>query len=352
MTQLIFEHISKSYHSGEPVIKDFHFETKEQEFIVFVGPSGCGKSTILKMIAGLENITSGRLIIDGKEMNNVPTRERNLSMVFQNYALYPHMTVYQNIAFGLKMRKEKKTDIKKKVLKAAEITGLTGLLTRKPTDLSGGQRQRVALARAIVCDNPVFLMDEPLSNLDAKLRTQMRREITLLHKRLATTTIYVTHDQTEAMTMADRIIVLKDGSIQQVGTPHEIYETPANLFVASFIGSPAINVLEGKVESNVITIDGIPTHFSRKNLKTTNEALIGVRPEHLIIDEYNPLLTATVEDLETLGADTIIYAKHNRIHLTIKAPGLLSFSKGDPLPLSLTGEHLLLFDKESKKVIL
>ncbi|MCM6769955.1 ABC transporter ATP-binding protein, partial [Weissella paramesenteroides] len=223
------------------------------EFIVFVGPSGCGKSTTLRMIAGLEDISEGELNIGGKVMNDVAPKDRDIAMVFQNYALYPHMTVFDNMAFGLKLRKYDKADIKKRVDNAAEILGLTEYLKRKPAALSGGQRQRVALGRAIVRDAKVFLMDEPLSNLDAKLRVAMRAEIAKLHQRLETTTIYVTHDQTEAMTMADRIVIMKDGFIQQIGTPKEVYDTPVNMFVAGFIGSPAMNFFNVTLKNGVIT---------------------------------------------------------------------------------------------------
>ena len=241
MVEMALKHVYKQYDNAENYsVTDFNLAIDDREFIVFVGPSGCGKSTTLRMIAGLEDISEGELSIGGKVMNDVAPKDRDIAMVFQNYALYPHMTVFDNMAFGLKLRKYDKADIKKRVENAAEILGLTEYLKRKPAALSGGQRQRVALGRAIVRDAKVFLMDEPLSNLDAKLRVAMRAEIAKLHQRLETTTIYVTQDQTEAMTMADRIVIMKDGFIQQIGTPKEVYDTPVNMFVAGFIGSPAM----------------------------------------------------------------------------------------------------------------
>lgn len=254
MAELRLENVSKTYDKKVTVVKNFHLHVKDKDFIVLVGPSGCGKSTTLRMIAGLEEITGGSLYIDGKCMNHVPPKDRDIAMVFQNYALYPHMSVYDNMAFGLKLRKLPKKEIKKRVYDAANILGLEPYLDRKPKALSGGQRQRVALGRAIVRDAKVFLMDEPLSNLDAKLRVQMRAEISKLHQRLQTTTIYVTHDQTEAMTMATRIVIMKDGVIQQIGTPQEVYRYPANIFVGGFIGAPAMNFFKGKVENGQFVI--------------------------------------------------------------------------------------------------
>ena len=247
MANLVLENITKTYDNKVSAVSDFNLQVNDEEFIVFVGPSGCGKSTTLRMIAGLEDISSGNFFIDGKRMNDVAPKERDIAMVFQNYALYPHMTVYDNMAFGLKLRKFSKKEIAERVKNAAEILGLEPYLNRKPKALSGGQRQRVALGRAIVRDAKLFLMDEPLSNLDSKLRVQMRAEIAKLHQRLKTTTIYVTHDQTEAMTMASRIVVMKDGIIQQIGTPKEVYDQPENVFVGGFIGSPSMNFFQGKI---------------------------------------------------------------------------------------------------------
>ena len=245
MADISLQHIDKVYDNNVQAVFDFNLEIKDKEFIVFVGPSGCGKSTTLRMIAGLEDITKGDFYIDGKRMNDIEPKDRDIAMVFQSYALYPHMTVYENMAFGLKLRKIPKDEIDKRVKEAARILEIEQYLDRKPKALSGGQRQRVALGRAIVRNAKVFLMDEPLSNLDAKLRVQMRSEIIKLHERIGATTIYVTHDQTEAMTMADRIVVMKGGYIQQIGSPKEIYNNPANMFVAGFLGSPATNFVKG-----------------------------------------------------------------------------------------------------------
>src|SRR5699024_3361354 len=254
MGELKLKNIKKTYDNGPAVVSDLNLEIHNGEFLVFVGPSGCGKSTTLRMIAGLEEITEGEFYIDGKLMNDVEPKNRDIAMVFQNYALYPHMTVYDNMAFGLKLRKHPKIEIQQRVENAAEILGLTDYLDRKPKALSGGQRQRVALGRAIVRDAGVFLMDEPLSNFDAKLRVQMRAEIGKLHERLKTTSIYVTHDQTEALTMATRIVILNKGDIMQVGTPKEVYDFPDNIFVAQFIGSPSMNVFNAKIEDGGLVI--------------------------------------------------------------------------------------------------
>ena len=257
MVEMALRHVYKKYDNAEKYsVTDFNLEIAYREFIVFVGPSGCGKSTTLRMIAGLEDISEGELLIGDKVMNDVAPKDRDIAMVFQNYALYPHMTVFDNMAFGLKLRKYDKAEIKKRVENAAQILGLSEYLDRKPAALSCGQRQRVALGRAIVRDAKVFLMDEPLSNLDAKLRVAMRAEIAKLHQRLNTTTIYVTHDQTEAMTMADRIVIMKDGIIQQIGSPKEVYDTPNNVFVAGFIGSPAMNFFRVTLNGGYITNDG------------------------------------------------------------------------------------------------
>lgn len=294
MANLKLEHIDKIYPNGVQAVFDFNLDINDKEFIVFVGPSGCGKSTTLRMIAGLEEISEGTLYIDGEVMNEVSPKDRNIAMVFQNYALYPHMTVFDNMAFGLKLQKVDKKEIKKKVDKAAEMLELTNLLDRKPAALSGGQRQRVALGRAIVRDADIFLMDEPLSNLDAKLRVQMRTEISKIHDQLNTTTIYVTHDQTEAMSMASRIVVMKDGYIQQVGTPEEIYDKPANIFVANFIGSPPMNFFNGRVKDNLIIVgnENIPlTSEQITALKPyqDKEIIVGIRPESFKVNMENPL---------------------------------------------------------------
>lgn len=263
MTKINLSNISKQYNKKGPVIvKDFNLKIDEGEFIVFVGPSGCGKSTTLRMVAGLEDITDGDFYVEEKRMNNIDSKNRDIAMVFQNYALYPHMSVYNNMAFGLKLNKLPKSEIESRVKEASEILGLEEYLDRKPKDLSGGQRQRVALGRAIVRDAGIFLMDEPLSNLDAKLRVQMRAEIIKIHKKLNTTTIYVTHDQTEALTMADRIVILNKGEIMQIGTPKDVYDKPKNLFVAEFIGSPAMNIFDAKVIEGELYLGDIKIRLS------------------------------------------------------------------------------------------
>ena len=332
MTTLKLEHVDKVYPNAKiKAVENFNLDVKDKEFIVFVGPSGCGKSTTLRMIAGLEDITSGEFSIDDIRMNDVAPKDRDIAMVFQNYALYPHMTVFDNMAFGLKLRKYKKADIKKRVEEAAEILGLTELLDRKPADMSGGQRQRVAMGRAIVRDAKVFLMDEPLSNLDAKLRVTMRAEIAKIHRRIGATTIYVTHDQTEAMTLADRIVIMSatksadgtTGRIEQIGEPKELYNEPANKFVAGFIGSPAMNFFEVTLNGNVISngtgFEMIIPEGQEKLLKKAGyqgqKLWFGIRPEDIsaepIVQDVfpNQIVKAEVVVSELLGAETMLYAK-------------------------------------------
>ena len=334
MTTLKLDKIYKKYPNATHYsVEDFSIDIKDKEFIVFVGPSGCGKSTTLRMVAGLEEITEGKLYIDGEVVNDKSPKDRDIAMVFQNYALYPHMTVYENMAFGLKLRKYKKDDIDKRVREAAASLGLTEFLDRKPADLSGGQRQRVAMGRAIVRDAKVFLMDEPLSNLDAKLRVSMRAEIAKITRNIGATTIYVTHDQTEAMTLADRIVIMSstknpDGSgtigrIEQIGTPQELYNEPANKFVAGFIGSPAMNFFNVKVDGNRITnsegLDIVISEGQAKILKETGyqgkEVIFGIRPEDVssrpIVQEVYPDANVDAEVVvsELLGAETMLYLK-------------------------------------------
>ena len=294
MSTLKFNNLNKVYDNGVHAVYNFNLEIKDKEFVVFVGPSGCGKSTTLRMVAGLEDISSGELYIDDVLVNDLAPKKRGIAMVFQSYALYPHMTVYQNMAFALKLRKVPKAEIDEKVQNAAKILGLTDYLKRKPKELSGGQKQRVALGRAIVRNPKVFLMDEPLSNLDAKLRVQMRTEITKIHEAVEATTIYVTHDQTEAMTMADRIVIMKDGWIQQIGTPSQVYSDPNNVFVATFIGAPAMNILKGTYEKGIITIED-------NKIKLTKE-LIEQHDSYYskIIDSLNIQLTALQKELEEM----------------------------------------------------
>ncbi|WP_271397459.1 ABC transporter ATP-binding protein [Salinicoccus roseus] len=321
MADLKLKNIKKTYEKGPTVVDDFNLEIHDGEFIVLVGPSGCGKSTTLRMIAGLEEITGGELYINDSLVNEVEPKNRDIAMVFQNYALYPHMSVYDNMAFGLKLRKTPKAEIKERVEHAAEILGLTDYLDRKPKALSGGQRQRVALGRAIVREASVFLMDEPLSNLDAKLRVQMRAEITKLHKRLKTTTVYVTHDQTEALTMATRIVILDKGDIMQVGSPKEVYDFPENVFVAQFIGSPAMNVFDAEIRNGELVIGEttikIP-EFKRRMLLNEgydNKPIkFGIRPEDVreeavfVESELASAFNAEVKVSELLGSEIMLYS--------------------------------------------
>ncbi|CAM4063658.1 ABC transporter ATP-binding protein [Lederbergia lenta] len=323
MAELRLDNIYKVYDNKVTAVEDFNLHVQDKEFIVFVGPSGCGKSTTLRMIAGLEEITQGDFYIDDKRVNDVAPKDRDIAMVFQNYALYPHMSVYDNMAFGLKLRKMPKQEIEKRVQDAAKILGLENFLDRKPKALSGGQRQRVALGRAIVRDAKVFLMDEPLSNLDAKLRVQMRAEIAKLHQRLQTTTVYVTHDQTEAMTMASRIVVMKDGIIQQVGTPKEVYDNPENIFVGGFIGSPAMNFFHGKLEEDGFLLENefkveVPEgkmKMLREQGYINKDIVLGVRPEDIhdepaFIDASpGTKLNVLIEVAELTGAETMLYSR-------------------------------------------
>lgn len=366
MVEMALKHIYKKYDGNEFYsVNDFNLDIKDREFIVFVGPSGCGKSTTLRMIAGLEDITEGELMIGDKVMNDVAPKDRDIAMVFQNYALYPHMTVYDNMAFGLKLRKYDKAEIKTRVENAAEILGLTDFLKRKPAALSGGQRQRVALGRAIVRDARVFLMDEPLSNLDAKLRVSMRAEIAKLHRRLNTTTIYVTHDQTEAMTMADRIVIMSEGVIKQVGTPKEVYDTPDNLFVASFIGSPAMNFFKVTLNNGVITNGKDLTltlpEGKRKVLEEQGyngkEIHFGIRPEDIhaepIAIQASPesVVNAEIVVSELLGAETMLYAKLDETEFVSKVDARNYYKPGDNIELVFNISKAHFFDIETELVI-
>ena len=328
MASLSLSHINKTYPNGFEAVKDFNLEIKDKEFIIFVGPSGCGKSTTLRMIAGLEDITSGTLKIGDKVVNDVEPKDRDIAMVFQNYALYPHMTVYDNMAFGLKLRKVPKDQIDKMVREAAKILDLEKLLDRKPKALSGGQRQRVAMGRAIVREPKVFLMDEPLSNLDAKLRVQMRIEISKLHQRLGTTIIYVTHDQTEAMTLGTRIVVMKDGIVQQIGKPQNVYDDPVNLFVAKFLGTPPINVFSGEVKNEQLYI-GSEAVLSTPGV-ADQPVHVGIRPEGFILKEDGPLSCDLVR-LEVMGRDVSIVSTHEKSqNVTIRS--IIDADEGKSLP--------------------
>lgn len=392
MASLLLKDIYKVYQSGVVAVTDFTLDIEDKEFIVFVGPSGCGKSTTLRMIAGLEEISDGELYIDGKLMNNVQPKDRDIAMVFQNYALYPHMTVYDNMAFGLKLRKKPKAEIDEKVKEAARILGLETYLQRKPKALSGGQRQRVALGRAIVREPKVFLLDEPLSNLDAKLRAQMRTEITKLHHRLATTFIYVTHDQVEAMTMGTRIVVMKDGFIQQVDAPQMLYDYPANLFVAGFIGTPQMNFFDAvltKDETGKVFVEfegrkvALPKSKSDKiinpeeYINTGKPVVFGVRPEDLhdeesfINNSRETIIDVKVDVVEKLGAETLLYCVFNNgeekndeeegkvkslvesaTQLIAKVDSRTTTERDQTIELAIDIMHSHLFDKETELTIL
>lgn len=361
MAELKLDHIYKIYDNKVTAVSDFNLHIDDKEFIVFVGPSGCGKSTTLRMIAGLEEISKGDFLIDGKRVNDVAPKDRDIAMVFQNYALYPHMTVYDNMAFGLKLRKFPKDEIDRRVKEAAKILGLEAYLTRKPKALSGGQRQRVALGRAIVRDAKVFLMDEPLSNLDAKLRVQMRAEIAKLHRRLNTTTIYVTHDQTEAMTMATRLVVMKDGIIQQVGSPKEVYEKPENVFVGGFIGSPAMNFFNGKLEngkfvigSTAITVPEGKMKFLREQGYIGKSIILGIRPEDIhdepvfIEATAGTKISAKIDVAELTGAELMIYSSLGEQDFVARLDSRADVRPGDTLDLAFDLNKAHFFDTDSE----
>ena len=362
MGKVVFKNVEKIYPGNVHAVKDFNLEINDKEFIVFVGPSGCGKSTILRMVAGLEEITGGEITIDDKVVNNVLPKDRDIAMVFQNYALYPHMTVYDNIAIGLKLRKINKKQIEKRVKLVAKSIEIDDLLDRKPKALSGGQQQRVALARAIVRNPNVFLMDEPLSNLDAKLRVQMRTEISKLHKKLQTTFIYVTHDQTEAMTMGTRIVVMKDGYIQQVATPKELYYNPLNIFVASFIGSPQMNFINANVEEvdGIVYLKtvGLEVKLNQKKGEKIKEKgyigkeiVMGIRPESLKIIKENPSVTNCIEGkvdiIEMAGAESFVHLIVGYEKIIAKIDSKMESKKGDIVKFAFEYDDIYLFDKES-----
>ena len=350
MGRINLKNLEKSYGKTK-VIHDLSIDINEGELIVIVGPSGCGKSTLLRMVAGLEDINSGSILIDNKIVNELEPMERNIAMVFQNYALYPHMTVFENMSYGLKILKIPKDEISSRVQKAAEILELGELLERKPSQLSGGQRQRVAMGRAIVRDPVAFLFDEPLSNLDAKLRVQMRLEIKKLQKQLKTTSLYVTHDQVEAMTLADRMVVMNEGNVEHVGTPLEVYTKPKTLFTAQFIGSPAMNILKGECQSNQIKLSSGAT--IKANSKHNGEVNVGLRPEDFTIDEKGTI-KLKVELVELIGANTLIHGRlenSNEI-LVASIAGVISDSKiGNHINLSFNENKLHLFDINSDQRI-
>lgn len=345
MSSVTLKNVCKKYDS-KVVIDNIDLEIRDKEFIVLVGASGCGKSTILRMIAGLEEISGGDIYIGDKKVNDIPPKDRDIAFVFQSYALYPHMTVRENIAFGLKMRKIDKTTIEKKVQEAAEILDLTEYLDRKPKQLSGGQRQRVALGRAIVRNPKVFLMDEPLSNLDAKLRVQMRAEIKKLHEKLQTTFIYVTHDQTEALTMGDRIVVLDKGKIQQVAPPEEIYNNPSNTFVAGFVGSPQMNFITAEVVDGFAEFDGHRVKINR--LPTAEKVILGIRPEKMV-GSGDVKFSTKVDMYELLGSEKIVYFNIGNSKCSAKLSS--DYEIREEIELSIKEEDIYLFDFESGKRI-
>ena len=359
MAYLTLKNINKIYPNGFHAVHDFNLEMEKGEFIVFVGPSGCGKSTTLRMIAGLEDISNGEFLIDGKRANEKGPRERGVAMVFQSYALYPQMSVYDNIAFGLELQGADEDYIDEKVRNTARILGLTDYLDRLPRALSGGQRQRVAIGRALIRKVGIFLMDEPLSNLDAKQRVTMRSEITQIHRETGSTTIYVTHDQTEAMTMADRIVVMKDGYIQQVGTPRELYFEPVNVFVAGFIGEPPMNFVRGKVEGGKLDIGGKAVDLRHKlgdklNAYEGKEIVFGFRPESIRLGEEKDayVLPAKVELTEMLGDNSNVYIEMGAVHSILKVDPHDTPEVDSDITFSIPYENVYLFDGATEKVIL
>ncbi|MDG5786380.1 sn-glycerol-3-phosphate ABC transporter ATP-binding protein UgpC [Evansella sp. AB-P1] len=355
MADITFKGLYKIYPGDVQAVTDFNLKIEDKEFIVFVGPSGCGKSTTLRMVAGLEEISKGELYIGDTLVNDIAPKDRDIAMVFQNYALYPHMNVYDNMAFGLKLRKFKKDEIERRVQEAAKILGLEEMLDRKPKAMSGGQRQRVALGRAIVRDPKVFLMDEPLSNLDAKLRVQMRAEISKLHQRLQTTTIYVTHDQTEAMTMATRIVVMKDGVVQQVGAPKDIYDNPENVFVGGFIGAPSMNFLTGKLTDGFFEVNGYKVKVPEGKMKPLEkfngkDIILGVRPEDIhdepvfIESSKETSFEAKIEVSELMGAETFLYSKVGGQDFIARVDSRTDIGAGSSLTMAIDMNKVHFFD--------
>ncbi|MBC6695895.1 sn-glycerol-3-phosphate ABC transporter ATP-binding protein UgpC [Terrisporobacter mayombei] len=361
MAKILLENVSKIYDDGVNAVKNFNLNIEDKEFVIFVGPSGCGKSTTLRMIAGLESISKGQLLIDGVRMNEVEPSKRDIAMVFQNYALYPHMTVFDNIAYSLKLKKQSKDEIQRRVKEVSDILGLKELLKRKPRQLSGGQRQRVAMGRAIVRNPKVFLMDEPLSNLDAKLRNQMRVEILKLYNELETTFIYVTHDQTEAMTLGTKIVVMKDGIIQQVDSPQNLYNNPVNMFVAGFIGSPQMNFIEVTCvcENNKIYLDAkedkieLSLEESEKLVSKgyiNKKVILGVRPEDVRVSK-NSKYSSTIRVCERLGSESNLYFDFNGNEISARISGELIVTQGDNINFEFNTNKIYLFDLETEKVI-
>lgn len=376
MASVTLKNIYKVYPGGVTAVNNFDLEITDKEFVILVGPSGCGKTTTLRMVAGLEDITDGELYIGDKLMNDIAPKDRDIAMVFQNYALYPHMTVYENMAFGLKLRKTPKAEIQRRVEEAARILDIAHLLNRKPKALSGGQRQRVALGRAIVREPKVFLMDEPLSNLDAKLRVAMRTEIVKLHRSLQTTFIYVTHDQTEAMTMGTRIVVMKDGFIQQVDTPMNLYETPDNVFVAGFIGSPQMNFFDTKLrrgedgkcycifgennENKILVPEGKVKLLKRDDVIGGENVVLGVRPEDIhddpafVASASDSVVDAQVDVVEMMGAETYLYLTIGGFEKNIiaRVSSRTTAQVGDKIKIAMDSNRIHLFDKQSEQTLL
>ena len=375
MASLSLKHIYKKYPGGVTAVSDFNLEIKDKEFLIFVGPSGCGKSTTLRMIAGLEEITEGELFIGDRLVNDVAPKDRDIAMVFQNYALYPHMTVFENMAFGLKLRKVSKEEIKRRVEEAARILDINHLLDRRPKALSGGQKQRVALGRAIVRSPKVFLLDEPLSNLDAKLRASMRTELTKIHKKVGTTFIYVTHDQTEAMTMASRIVVMKDGLIQQVDTPQNLYDYPCNLFVAGFIGTPQMNFITGKLVKKAadlyftfgtteIKVPAEKASCPELEPYIGQEVVVGIRPEDIHDEQRqldaNPdsIMECTVDVTELMGAEIYLYLGFegqedatNGKNVIARVSSRSTSRAGDAIRVAMDATRMHIFDKDTERCI-
>lgn len=350
MANLSLRSLTKTY-GATKVLHGIDLDVADGEFLVFVGPSGCGKSTTLRMIAGLEEVTSGEVIIGDRVVNNLEPKERDIAMVFQNYAIYPHMSVKKNIAFGLRSSKMPKPDKEKRIQEVAEILDMVPLLDRKPNALSGGQRQRVAIGRAMVRDPAVFLFDEPLSNLDAQLRTQMRLEIKKLHHRVGNTIVFVTHDQVEAMTMADRIVIMKDGHIQQVGTPAQVYHKPENAFVAQFIGAPSMNMLAGTLLGDSVVLASGNTLASTAQSNASLDVLVGVRPDDLTLEGGTPVVSGRVSVREPLGPETLIYVETIAGEVIAKASGRTPPEVGEQVTLSADTENLHFFDAETGRAL-
>jgi multiple sugar transport system ATP-binding protein len=351
MASVTYDHVTKRFSAEALAVQDLSLEVRDTEFMVLVGPSGCGKSTALRMLAGLEEVTEGEIKIGERTVNDVPARERDIAMVFQSYALYPHMSVYDNMAFGLKMRGTPKSEIETKVKEAGKMLGLDGLLTRKPRQLSGGQRQRVALGRAIVRNPQVFLLDEPLSNLDAQLRVETRVNLQRLHRDLSTTFIYVTHDQVEAMTMGDRIAVLRDGLLQQVAPPREIYDHPANMYVAGFIGSPKMNFIPVTVSGNTVKASGM--ELTLDQAPGIEKGILGIRPEDLTeeVRDSRPTVDMDVDVVEVLGSDQFLYGRIGGDNVIARVDPQFNVSMGDKVRLAVDKARAHLFNAQTEQAI-